>query len=76
MYENVVIGFPRSKGRWQSLSNKVIPFNAASARVITSNDDLAGQKIVTEPDLVLRQEPMGVVGDIEFSVCAAWVRRG
>jgi ribosome-binding protein aMBF1 (putative translation factor) len=72
----MVVGFPRSKGRWQPLSNKAIPINTASAWIKTSNDDLPGEKIITEPDLVLRQEPVRVVGDVELSIRVARERRG
>jgi hypothetical protein len=54
MNKNLVVGFPRIKGRWKSFRDKAIPFNTAAARIITSDDELSGQEIVTEPDLVLR----------------------
>jgi hypothetical protein len=72
--ENLVVGLPRIEGWWQPLCHKAVAFDTASAGIIASNDNLPCEKMVTEPDLVLRKEPVGIMGDIEVSVCAAWVR--
>jgi hypothetical protein len=47
-----VCWFGSRGGCHQRLESECI--NTAAARIITSDDELSGQEIVTEPDLVLR----------------------
>ena len=73
MYVNPLICNPRLASNPGTVGEQLIALYATPTLVVADNDHLARQLAVAEPELVADQEPTGVVGDIEFAPCCAWV---
>jgi len=74
MNEYFIISFPGVKGGWWFCGYKSIPFDASTTGIISSDDDLPSEEVITKPHFVFGEEPVRVVGDVQLSIGAA--RRG
>ena len=72
MNEHLIVKLPRIEGGRCTLGNESVAFNATASRVVTGENDLASKEIITEPYLILGQEPVRIVSYVKISIAVAW----
>ena len=75
VYDDVPVHLPGLESRYRALGEQPVRLDAAPARIVARYDDLASEEVVREPDLVLWEEPVGVVAQVELSKGCAWIGR-
>lgn len=73
MNYDFVVRFPWFECSSWAFSHEAVSVNATPARIVAGDDDLPGEVVVTEPDLVLREEPVWIMGYVELSIGAKGV---
>lgn len=73
--DNIFVDLPWIERRQRAFGQEPICLDTATARIIARYYDLSREEVVREPDLVLREEPMRVVAQVEFSKGRAGIRR-
>lgn len=64
MNQNFAIMLPCIEGWWRTFGDESVGFDTPTSGIISGNDDLAREKVVTKPHFVLRKEPVRVVRNV------------